>query len=438
MYIWTKITKKSLLLIDEKPNESSTAGVDRPSSIGTGDSRGACTSFMVDFRASGSVVRNSMIVLPAEGSGQDQIHRPSAPVVEAADASRPLMEHSSEPTSVRSKSSLQVTSLDRGEASSRTTDVQINKETIQHDGRICMGDNCRVTVSHEASPLSAVPLIENNQVIDATAAAGREEESNSGVESTQDINGPREQNYLFPVQERERDTQLKSTGTAGNEVSYPESGEEAPSLFKTIEHQPSKLRNSGLLLDNSIEPPISDGKAMQDHNSVAELGPKEYRNQEAPIAVDTEKQTETADTEPEGSTSMVTGTGYSLDPGGDDHTINFSQEGESEPPISGGDKVSCVLHKNQCPLFCPSESFTSAKPGYVFKLGDQGLGFYLNGYIDSQTKDKRIPVRRPWNAGPGEGAIRRGPLGPARKPSKKAKTLHEHSEEEIADESDGT
>lgn len=370
----------------------------------------------------------------SEGRGQDQIHRPFSSVVGAADASPALMEHSSEPTSVRSKFSLQVSSLDGGEASLRTTDVQINEEAIQYDGEICMDDGCRETVSHEASPLSAVPLIENTQVTGATGVAGREEESNSGVESTQDDNGARELNCIFPVQEREQDTQPKSAGTDGNEMSHPESVEGAPSLFKTIEHQPSKWRNSGLLLDNPIEPPVSDGKATQDHNSVAELGPEESKNQEGPLAVNTEKHTETADTEPEGSMNVVVGTGYSLDPGGGgDQTIIILQEGKSESPISDGGYVSCVLHENQLPLFYPSESFTGAKPGYVFKLGDQGLGFYLNGYVDNQTKDKRIPVHRPWNAGPGDGAIRRGPLGPARKPNKKAKTLHENSEDESDD-----
>lgn len=382
-----------------------------------------------------------MIVRSPEGRVQDQIDMPIYPVVRAADASPPLMEHSSEPTSVRSKFSLQETSLDGGETSLRTTDVQIIEEAKLYDGEKCSGDNCRVPVSHEASPVSAVPLIENIQVIDATGLAGQEEESNSGMESTQDVNGARELNCLFPVQEIEKDTQIKSAGTVQNEVSYPESVEETPSLFKTIERQSSKLGNSGLLLDDLIEPPVSDGKSAKHHNSVAELGPEDSKNQEGPLTVavntvNTEKRTETTDIEPEGSTNVnvVIGTGYSLDPEGGEHqTTDFPPEGKSESPVSGGDEVSCVLQENQPPQFCPSESFTGAKSGYVFKLGDQGLGFYLNGYVDNQTKDKRVLVHRPWNAGPGDGAIRRGPLGPTRKPCKKTKTRHGNREDESDD-----
>lgn len=84
-------------------------------------------------------------------------------------------------------------------------------------------------------------------------------------------------------------------------------------------------------------------------------------------------------------------------------------------------------------VFFPSKSFTSARPGYVFKTGDKGLGFYVEGYVGQSVKGTTMLSHRPWNAGPGEGAIRRGPLGPIPKPFTKIVPFRTR-EEKIADE----
>lgn len=87
-------------------------------------------------------------------------------------------------------------------------------------------------------------------------------------------------------------------------------------------------------------------------------------------------------------------------------------------------------------VFLPSKSFTSAMPGYVFKTGDKGLGFYIEGYVDQPAKGAPARSHRPWNAGPGAAANRRGPLGPVPKPFKKIVPFLAEEEKRAAEESD--
>lgn len=86
--------------------------------------------------------------------------------------------------------------------------------------------------------------------------------------------------------------------------------------------------------------------------------------------------------------------------------------------------------------FFPCDSFTDAKAGYVFKLADRGLGYYVDGYIDRRTKAKSTPSHRPWNAGPGDEAIRRGAMGPVRKYFKKVDKLRDRQSRKDTEESD--
>lgn len=87
-------------------------------------------------------------------------------------------------------------------------------------------------------------------------------------------------------------------------------------------------------------------------------------------------------------------------------------------------------------VFVSSSCFTGAKDGYVFKTGDKGLGFYVDGYVDRQARRKRSLSHRPWNAGPGEQASKRGPLGPAPKPFKKIVPYRTQQEKRAAEEND--
>lgn len=87
-------------------------------------------------------------------------------------------------------------------------------------------------------------------------------------------------------------------------------------------------------------------------------------------------------------------------------------------------------------MFIPSKCFTGAKLGYVFKTGDKGLGFYVEGYVDQPVRGKLMSAHRPWNAGPGELAIRRGPLGPIPKPFMKIVPFRTREEKKAAEESD--
>lgn len=97
---------------------------------------------------------------------------------------------------------------------------------------------------------------------------------------------------------------------------------------------------------------------------------------------------------------------------------------QSQPPAveADGVKGGTKADPDQGGVFFPSESFIGARHGYVFRLGDGGLGFYVDGYVDRPTKAKHAPLHRPWNAGPGEDVIRRAPIGPVHKPFKKIKT----------------
>ncbi|CAM9224200.1 unnamed protein product [Ectocarpus sp. 4 AP-2014] len=87
-------------------------------------------------------------------------------------------------------------------------------------------------------------------------------------------------------------------------------------------------------------------------------------------------------------------------------------------------------------VFVSSSCFTGAKDGYVFKTGDKGLGFYVDGYVDRQVRRKRSLPHRPWNAGPGEQATKRGPLGPAPKPFKKIVPYRTQKEKRAAEGND--
>ncbi|CAM9113005.1 unnamed protein product [Ectocarpus fasciculatus] len=87
-------------------------------------------------------------------------------------------------------------------------------------------------------------------------------------------------------------------------------------------------------------------------------------------------------------------------------------------------------------VFFSSSCFTGAKDGYVFKTGDKGLGFYVDGYVDRQARRKRSLSHRPWNAGPGEQATKRGPLGPVPKPFKKIVPYRTRKEKRAAEEND--
>lgn len=113
---------------------------------------------------------------------------------------------------------------------------------------------------------------------------------------------------------------------------------------------------------------------------------------------------------------------------------SLEQRKAEENGRSGSDAV----YREQVEVFLPSEKFTGSKRGYLFKLGDKGLGFYEDGYVDCPTKGKHGTSHRPWNAGPGKDAIRRGPMGPAVKPFTRFKTLRKVDGEakKIADDSD--
>lgn len=87
-------------------------------------------------------------------------------------------------------------------------------------------------------------------------------------------------------------------------------------------------------------------------------------------------------------------------------------------------------------VFIPFKCFNGARPGYVFKTGDKGLGFYVEGYVDEPLSAKPPSSHRPWNAGPGDQAIRRAPLGPIPKPFKKIAPFRTREEKKAAEESD--
>ena len=111
--------------------------------------------------------------------------------------------------------------------------------------------------------------------------------------------------------------------------------------------------------------------------------------------------------------------------GNEDGSVKMPPSPEqSLPPVVEADGVdgSTKADRNQDGVFLPSESFDGAKHGYVFRLGDKGLGFYVDGYVDRPTKAKHAPLHRAWNAGPGNDVIRRAPIGPVHKPFKKIKT----------------
>lgn len=112
----------------------------------------------------------------------------------------------------------------------------------------------------------------------------------------------------------------------------------------------------------------------------------------------------------------------------------LEQRKAEENERSGSDAV----NREEAEVFFSSEKFTGSKRGYLFKLGDRGLGFYEDGYVDCPTKGICGTSHRPWNAGPGKDAIRRGPMGPAVKPFTRFKKLRKVDGEakETAEDSD--
>lgn len=103
--------------------------------------------------------------------------------------------------------------------------------------------------------------------------------------------------------------------------------------------------------------------------------------------------------------------------------ISPSPEQSERPVVEvDGEKGVTKTDLDQGGVFLPSDSFNDARSGFVFRLGDSGLGFYVDGYVDRPTKAKHAPLHRPWNAGPGDDVIRRAPIGPVHKPFRKTKT----------------
>lgn len=115
---------------------------------------------------------------------------------------------------------------------------------------------------------------------------------------------------------------------------------------------------------------------------------------------------------------------------------SLDEGGEPTPEPDGVIETPKVDSEQGEDVFVACGSFTGAKPGYVFKTGDRGLGFYIDGYVDQSARGALILSHRPWNAGPGELANRRGPLGPIPKLFKKIVPFRTRQEKKAAEESD--
>ena len=61
-----------------------------------------------------------------------------------------------------------------------------------------------------------------------------------------------------------------------------------------------------------------------------------------------------------------------------------AEQATAAQTAAAADKVAAA-EKAGKPLFVPSASFAGAKPGYAFKSGDRGLGYYL----DLESADMR-------------------------------------------------
>lgn len=112
---------------------------------------------------------------------------------------------------------------------------------------------------------------------------------------------------------------------------------------------------------------------------------------------------------------------------------NSSKPADSE---EDGGKHGDIALRGQRKVFFPSRIFTGPKPRYVFKTGDQGLGFYVEGSRCHPTKGKRALSHRPWNAGPGDKAVTRGHMGPVHNPFTGIKTLHKSGGNQLAEKLD--
>ncbi|CAM9274564.1 unnamed protein product [Scytosiphon promiscuus] len=120
-------------------------------------------------------------------------------------------------------------------------------------------------------------------------------------------------------------------------------------------------------------------------------------------------------------------------------TAESLQQIQGREPTADTDGVedsAMVDRKQREDAFVSATCFTGPRPGYVFKSGDKGLGFYVDGYVDQLTRGALTRSHRPWNAGPGEQANRRGPLGPIPKPFKKIVPFRTRQQRKAAEESD--
>lgn len=63
--------------------------------------------------------------------------------------------------------------------------------------------------------------------------------------------------------------------------------------------------------------------------------------------------------------------------------------------------VGVVKHatSSKGPVFISNSNFTGAKAGYVFKNGDRGIGYYIDGVLTSQPgvlqeQDSKLDVKK--------------------------------------------
>ena len=407
----------------------------------------------VEFETSGSVVRNSIIKVPGESSAtpsqrspskENQIEKPYTLVGEAIDATPIMTKHAAELRPVRSSFStlVQEPSPDKGEVPPQpTTCIQIEEMSNCSDEWVRMGNNCGAPASLHASPSTVVAPSGDFQVMETARATVWPRETVAGIESPREGGEPRALRLPSTVQESKEIINSQDVRTVDCEVCHPRDEEENPMLSQTTNQQLSVLVSFRGIPTDLLG---ADGKAVKDQNSVVGFRAEGIHPEAGPLeddAADNQRQNVNNKSEEsstlealytEGKVDLLLQDSYT-DGDGENQTTYLPQPDKRKSPISAQDGVGDGILEHKHDVFCPSDSFTGEKPGYIFKLGDQGLGFYINGYVDTPKNAEPILIRQPWNAGPGDKAIRRGPLGPVHKPFKNIKNLRDRSNNEADD-----
>lgn len=459
------------------------------SAIGTSSSAnvGAAQQWRApaDVRTSGSVVRNSMILLPADGSNLQSQSSESRQITSCVPVALSIDGAAVPPAAgdehpARGHAAAQAhNAADSGEVLPHLSKPK--EEAIGHDAttdaqqgeKSCTGSAGCLEVERDASCSAPTPVGKSNQTSDwkPLIHSGQDVEEAIHIVGEQERRPPAkpelaestmlQKDDVTEMQVAQTDEPTVHVGMgapsthAGHETTEHLGSQDEPLPQQTLPPVEKAAEGCTTMLAVSscvncaFDPPTADKPAVELEGLIdapategVEAPLQNVSSEARPDSqfVDGPSEKTVAHTAPINNDILVAEKNGTLNHEGTPQISTLCVAARAEAPVAEAERMlvsgSNTVNREQREVFSPSECFTGGKPGYVFKLGDKGLGFYVDGYASRPTQRERISLRRPWNAGPGEEAIRRGPMGPVHKLFKKEKMPSNREQMKAAEESD--